>query len=186
MLQSLVETLIPWLAGLGLLLALAAGWLMTLFSLPGTWLIVSVAALFAWLGPAWHLPGIGWPVVAALLVLAVFGELVETAAGAMGAARQGASKRAVVLAVIGSIAGSITGALVGLPIPVFGSVVGAILLAGVGAMLGAVLGEEWKGTESPRMWRIGQAAFWGRVLGTLGKVVVASAMVVIALLALAL
>lgn len=167
-------------------LALVAGWLLTLFSLPGTWLMVGAAALFAAFVPSDSLAAIGWPTVIALTGLAALGEIVETAAAAMGAARHGASKRAALLAIIGSVVGSIVGATVGLPIPVVGSVVGAILLAGVGAMVGAVLGEEWKGAAGSQVWRVGQAAFWGRLFGTLGKVTIACVMLAVALLALVL
>ncbi len=172
------------LAVAALVLSLVVGWLLTLFSLPGNWLMVGATALFAALVAPDSLAAIDWATVIALTALAAVGEIVETAAAALGAARHGGSKRAALLAVVGSVVGSLIGAGVGVPIPVVGSVVGAILFAGIGAMVGAVLGEEWKGTAGPQVWRVGQAAFWGRLLGTLGKVTIASVMVVVALLAL--
>src|SRR5689334_15648418 len=106
-----------WLYYLWAILFIAAcglAWFTTLFSLPGNWLIVGCAALFAWL----LLPdarGITWTTVAVLVGLAVLGEVVEFAAGAAGAAKQGASKRGVALAMVGALVGSVAGVAIGLP-----------------------------------------------------------------------
>src|SRR4051794_10018940 len=77
------------------ILLVLAGWLMTLFSLPGNWVIVASATLFAWLVPADGSSGIGmsWSAVLALAGLAILGEIVEFAASALGASRAGGSKR---------------------------------------------------------------------------------------------
>lgn len=165
-------------------LALLAGWTLTLFSLPGNWLIVVSAAVYAWLVPDELRWDIGWWTVLALVVLALLGEALEFAAGALGAARVGGSKRGAALAIVGSMAGAVAGAMIGLPIPVVGSVVAAIAFAGVGAMLGAMLGETWKGRSLGQSWKVGQGAFWGRMLGTLAKTIVGSAMVAVGLVAL--
>lgn len=171
-------------AGLVLfILAIVAGWLLTLLSLPGNWVIVAAAAVYAWLMPAGSGRAIGWTVVFALLGLAVLAELLELATSAMGTAKAGGSKRGAALAVVGSVAGAITGALVGLPIPLVGSVVAAVLFAALGAMGGAMLGETWKGRALRESWEVGQGAFVGRLLGTLAKTTIASAMAVIAAMA---
>ena len=49
---------------------------------------------------------------------------------------------------------------------------------------GAMLGEWWKGSDWDTTWQIGQAAFWGRLFGTLGKITLGSAILVIVLAAL--
>ncbi len=67
-----------------------------------------------------------------------------------------------------------------------GSIVAAVLFAGLGAMVGALIGESWKGRGLGESWQVGKAAFWGRLLGTLAKVVVGSVMVVVAVVALVL
>jgi hypothetical protein len=72
---------------------------------------------------------------------------------------------------------------VGLPIPVIGSLVAAILFAGAGALVGAMLGETWKGRTLAESWKVGQSAFWGRLLGALAKTGIATAMLVIAMVA---
>jgi uncharacterized protein YqgC (DUF456 family) len=102
----------------------------------------------------------------------------------MGAARLGGSKRGAVLAIAGSMLGAILGAFIGVPIPVIGSIVAVILFASLGALGGAMLGETWKGRSLGESWKIGQGAFWGRMLGAVAKTAVASAMVVIGIAAL--
>jgi uncharacterized protein YqgC (DUF456 family) len=168
-----------------LIVLVIAGWLLTLFSMPGNWVIVVSAALFAWLVPADGTSGIGmsWTAVAALLILAIIGEVIEFLAGAMGASRAGGSKRGAVLAIVGSMIGALIGAFVGLPIPVVGSVVAAILFASCGALVGAMLGEWWKGRDLAQALEVGQGAFWGRMLGALAKTTVASVMAAVAIVA---
>ncbi|MBX7169038.1 MAG: DUF456 domain-containing protein [Pirellulales bacterium] len=164
--------------------ALVAGWVMVLLAMPGTWLIVGCAALYAWLVRDDAFWDVGWPVVAVLLGLAVLGEIAETVAGALGVARAGGSRRGMLLALLGSLLGAIVGIVVGVPVPVVGQLIAAVVFAGIGATIGAILGEQWKGRTLEASLNIGLAAFWGRVLGTLSKVIVASAMVVVALAAL--
>lgn len=172
-------------AGL-LVLVLLAAWALNLLGLPGNWINVAATAMYAWWRPGDERLAVGWWVVGALVGLAVVGELLELLAGAMGAARLGGSRRGAVFAVMGSIAGGLFGAFVGLPIPVIGSVIGVLLFAGVGALAGAVLGELWKGRDWDTSMQVGRAAMWGRMLGTLGKVAVGAAMVVVVLTALVL
>lgn len=170
---------------LGLILlyaTLAAGWLLTLLSMPGNWLMIAAVALYAYLVPDGRLD-IGWPTVVALIGLAVLAELLEFAAGALGAARAGGSKRAALLGALGSMIGAVFGAATGVPVPVVGSMVGAVLFACLGALLGAMLGEAWKGRDFDQSLRVGQAAFWGRLLGTLAKITMASAIAGIAAIA---
>jgi uncharacterized protein YqgC (DUF456 family) len=174
-----------FLAAILLVLLYGAGWVMTLLGLPGAWLMVVAAALYAWLMPAESRLAIGWPTVFVLVALALLGELIESAASAMGARRAGGSRRGMALSVVGSIAGAILGAGVGIPIPVMGSVIGAVLGAAIGAFIGSVVGETWKGHDLEMSWRVGEAAFWGRLVGTLAKLGVATAMVIVGVMALA-
>lgn len=171
-------------AAILLVVVLLGCWVLTVFNLPGNWLMVGTVALYALAVPSESRLAISWTIVAVLVALAIGGEIIETAAGAVGAARARGSRRGMLLAIAGSIAGSVLGAIVGLPIPLVGSVVAAILFAALGAMLGAVLGEQWKGRDAQFSWQVAQAAFWGRLFGTLGKITVGSAMLVIALAAM--
>jgi len=167
-----------------LFIAIVAGWLMTLLSLPGVWLMVGATAVYAYFSQKSPYD-VSWTTVGVLLGLAVLAELLEFAAGAVGAARVGGSKRGAVLAIGGSVIGAILGATAGtaIPIPLVGSVIGAVLGASLGALSGAMLGEAWKGRTLGETWKVGQAAFWGRFLGTIAKTTIASAMAAIALAA---
>lgn len=153
-----------------LLIALCiAAWATTLFTLPGNWLVVALAAGFAWLFPEEAGRGIGWWTVGVAGALAVGGEVIELAAGAAGAAKQGASKRAMALSLVGAIAGSIVGVMVGAPVPILGSFVMALLGGAGGAFAGAYFGELWKGRSEAERMAVGQGAFVGKLWGTLGK-----------------
>jgi len=169
----------PWLYyTLAVLLVLAGGlcWLSNLFSLPGNWLLLGLVALFAFLVPEIKTRGVDWTTVGILLALAVVGEVIEFAAGAAGAAKQGASRRAMLLSLLGAIVGSIFGATAGLPIPVIGSMVGALLGGSAGAFAGAYLGEVWSERPHAAGVAVGRAAFIGRLWGTVGKFAVGGVM----------
>jgi uncharacterized protein YqgC (DUF456 family) len=162
-----------------LIAACGLAWLTTLVGLPGNWLIAGCAALFAWLVSHDSGRGVSWKAVAVLAGLAILGEVVEFAAGATGAAKQGASKRSVALAMVGAVVGSILGILAGSPIPVLGSFVMALLGGAAGAFFGAYLGEAWKGRPHEARVAAGRGAFSGRIWGTVGKLAVGAIMLVI-------
>ncbi|MBX3414224.1 MAG: DUF456 domain-containing protein [Pirellulales bacterium] len=165
---------------------LLGAWFLTLLNLPGNWVLVGAAAIYVLLVDPTSYVAMGWQTVIALAVLATLGEVAEFAAGAAGATRAGGSKRGAVLAIIGSIIGGMLGLAVGVPIPIVGPLVGAILLAGAGAFVGAILGESWKGRALEESWQIGEAAFWGRLGGSLAKIAIGGLMVVVACAALVL
>ncbi|MSR58307.1 MAG: DUF456 family protein [Planctomycetaceae bacterium] len=152
----------------------------TLLALPGNWVIVGLTALFAWLvhGPSGA--GVSWYTVAALIGLALLGELAEFGAGAAGAARSGGSRRGMVLAMFGAMVGSMAGVAIGVPIPILGSLIGAVIGGALGAFGGAYLGESWKGRPDEQRLAVGTAAFVGRLLGTIGKLWAGAVMVVVA------
>ena len=162
-----------------LTLANLAAWVSTLVLLPGNWIVVGLTALFVWLVPAPEGMGIGWSTVAIATVLATLGEIAEFAAGAAGAARRQASRRAILLSLVGAIAGSMIGAVVGLPVPLVGPVLAALLGGGVGAFVGAYFGEQWAGRSHEDSVEVGKAAFVGRMLGTVAKLAIGAAMVAI-------
>jgi hypothetical protein len=172
-------TWIYWLCCILLLLANVACWVATFFTLPGNWVIVALAALFAFFLPEQENGlGISWWAVGGLALLAGIGELLEFAAGAAGAAKQGASRRSMALSLVGAAVGSIGGALVGVPIPIVGPIVAALGGGAAGAFAGAYLGETWKGGRADHeKLSISKAALVGRLLGTVGKLLVGIAMV---------
>jgi uncharacterized protein len=173
-----MEAWVYYLWAILLVLACCVAWLATLVTLPGNWIIVGLAALFAWLLPIADGRGIAWKTVAVLAGLAVVGEIVEFVASAAGAAKQGASKRGVALSMIGAVIGSILGLTVGLPIPILGSFVMALLGGAAGAFFGAYLGEAWKGRAHEERVAAGRGAFSGRIWGTVGKLAVGAIMLV--------
>ena len=167
-----------------LIVGLSAGWIMTLLGLPGNWVMVAAAALYVWLAPTDGVAAISWYTVLAVGVLAGLGELIELVAGVWGANRVGRSRRAAVFSLIGSLGGTLLGAAVGLPIPIVGSALGVVLGGALGALAGAVFAEYTLGEKMQQSFRVGRAAFWGRLLGTGVKTFIATLLVVILLGAL--
>ena len=167
-----------------LVLGSAGAWTIGLLGLPGNWLILVLAACYTQWGPARGRMDTGWWFVIGLIAVALCGEVIELLAGALGTTKAGGSKRSAVLALFGSLAGGLIGIGLGLPIPVIGSLVAAVLFAGLGALAGAVLGEQWSGRDLDAALRVGSAAFWSRLFGTLGKALCGAVMVVLVLVSL--
>ena len=167
-----------------LVLVLLVGWGLTLFGLPGNWTNLAAITVYALFTPAGQRLSIGWFAVALVLILAIFGELIEAAASAYGVTRVGGSRRGALLAMAGSMIGGVVGAFVGLPVPLVGSLIAILFFASLGALAGATVGERWKGQDWTASLDVGHAAFWGRLLGTLGKILVASVIVAVAVAAL--
>jgi uncharacterized protein len=159
------------------ILAVLVFWIVNLLGLPGNWLIVAATVLYVWLNSAKSQSAMGWPAVGVVIGLGLLGEIVELGASAAGVKKMGGSRGGAILALFGSLVGAMTGLFVGIPIPVIGSVIAALLFAGLGASLGAMLGESMTGRSFEHSWRIGQAAFWGRLLGTLAKTLIGAVMV---------
>jgi uncharacterized protein len=155
-------------------------WLSNLFSLPGNWVLLGLVALFAFLIPDTDGRGVSWTAVGVMAGLAVIGEIIEFAAGAAGAAKQGASRRSILLSLVGAIAGSIMGATAGIPVPVIGSMIGALLGGSIGAFAGAYVGEMWKERGHSTGVAVGKAAFIGRLWGTVGKFAIGAVMLGVA------
>ena len=156
-------------------LAAAVGVVATLFTLPGIWLMIAVAAaLDLWRPETFSI----WTLVAAI-GLGVLAELIELVAAGAGAKKAGGARRSAA----GAIIGAIIGAIVGTP---FMPVIGTILGAAVGAGVVAALLER---TKPDRTWadsaRVGQGAAVGRLVATAIKtlfaVVIAVTLVVAAI-----
>lgn len=160
-----------------------AAWLLNLIALPGNWLAVLAMGLYAWLGPESGRGQLGLVPLGLAFFVAVAGEVVEFAAGAVGARRAGASRRGTLMAIAGSILGAIAGGIIGFPIPVLGPVLAALLLGGLGAAAGAMLAEWLDGKPWRENWRIGHAAFWGRTTGTASKMAMGLLILLISLVA---
>ena len=122
-----------------------------------------------------------------MLIFALIGEGLEFAASALGVSRLGASRWSATLSVLGSILGAIVGLFAGtlIPIPIVGNLIGSLLLGGVGAFGGAVAGERWiVGRSWDDCFEVGNAAFWGRLLGTVGKAACGTVVAILFLVAI--
>ena len=189
-----MSELVYYLTAILLVMAALAAWLSTLLTLPGNWLIAAMAACFAWVFPAGlavaevdSRPGLSWTVVGVLVCLAGLGELVEFLAGSAGAARQGASRRAMALSLVAAMIGSLVGAVMMSPLlPLIGTLLGAVLGGSAGAFGGAYLGEWWKGRTAAERVSVGSGALVGRLLGTMAKFLVGAVMVAVLSVALCL
>ena len=136
---------------------------LTAITLPGTWVML----LFAVAAKAWQPQMFSWWTVGIAAGLALFGELVEFAASAAGAAKGGSSKKGA----LGAVAGALLGAVLGAP---FLFPIGSIGGAAIGAGVGAILVERG---ISKRTWtqsaQAGAGAAAGRLFATLAKTIIA-------------
>jgi uncharacterized protein YqgC (DUF456 family) len=152
--------------------AVAAGCMilvaLTVFRLPGTWLILAMAMAYDWwndwirLGPWW---------LGILAGGALLGEIVETVGSIELARRAGASRQAVWGAVIGGFVGMIFLSFL-VPIPLLGTLIGAFAGCFAGAALvEVVVRERWMHGA-----RVGVFAAVGFALGSMLKTGIAIAM----------
>jgi uncharacterized protein len=137
-LTGLVGAVVPALPGIPLIFA-------------GIWLIARVDQ-YHHLGPWW---------LAGIALVGAAGLTIDLIAGALGAKRVGASRRAV----WGALLGTLVGLFFGLP---------GLLL---GPFVGAVLGEFASGSSILRSTHVGASAWVGLIFGTLIKLVASLAMV---------
>jgi len=151
----------------------ALGVALTALQLPGAWLMVGFTSLVAWWG--WDQQLISGYTLAALLGLALVGELVEFVAGAMGARWAGASKRGAAIAIVAAVVGAVVGTFA-IPIPIVGTLLGAALGAGAGS----ILGDKWAGRNWQAAFKGGQGAAIGKLGGSVAKLIVAMVMWLVA------
>lgn len=175
----MTELIIYYLLVTLLILLNGAAWVSTLFTLPGNWTMAVLSGLFYFLYLETPEKNLHLQTVVVLFILAVVGEAVEFLAGAMGASKQGASRRAMVLALVGTVVGSLVGTAVGVPVPVVGPIIGALGGGAAGAFAGAYLGESWKGRDMNQSVLVGKAALIGRLLGTFGKLIIGAIMFIL-------
>jgi uncharacterized protein YqgC (DUF456 family) len=150
-----------------LLSLLNAVWLaLVIIGLPGNWLMVLSTMLLAW----WRWtadpgrPMFGVPVLVAICLLALAGEIVELLAGVVGARVAGGTRRGALGALVGALVGGLLGTFL-IAIPALGSLLGTCGGAAVGAWA-----LELRGGQTARMsLNAGLGAGAGRLVGTLAK-----------------
>ena len=158
--------MLPVLLALCCLIGLA----LIAIGLPGLWL--EVIAVLGY-GALTHFRTLGVATIAAVVGLALLGELFELWFGYGLTRRYGGSQRAG----WGALLGGIVGAVVGVPVPVIGSVIGSVL----GSFAGAVVFEYVGSLKGGAALRAGWGALLGRVGATTAKIAIG---IVIAVLAL--
>jgi uncharacterized protein YqgC (DUF456 family) len=163
-----------WILYLILIALDLAGLLLTAFTLPGLWLMLGAAALYALFT---HGQFLGWHVLLVLLITASAAEVGEIYLGGAGAKAAGASKWGIIGGFIGAIVGGIF--LTFVPVPILNHVVGICL----GTFLGAFGVEMLLGKPLNSSLRIGMGAARGRLFGIVGKLVVGVGMFVLTLFA---
>lgn len=138
-------------------------WLaLVLFLLPGNWLMVLTTLLVAWWQWGHHMFSI--PTLAAIVLLAATGDVVELLSGQVGSRRAGGSRWGCAGAFLGAVVGAPIGTIL-IPIPILGTLIGL----GGGACLGAWLLELLGGKEMKRAAIVGAGAGVGQMLGTSTK-----------------
>ena len=146
-----------------LLVLVNACWLVTvLFTVPGNWLMLGTTYLFAW----WQSDAgvFSMPLLVAVTVLALIGEIVEFLAGAGGAKKAGASWRAAAAAIAGAMFGAVFGTVM-LPFPVLGTILGGCF----GAGLATWIVERATGKQHDESLRSGVGAGTGVFIGIVSK-----------------
>lgn len=147
---------------------------LVVLGLPGAWVMILLAIVVELIDPIWRSADdpvtFGWLFIAIATLIAAFGELLEFAAGAVGAKRAGSTRAGAVGALLGGLVGAVVGTFV--PFPLVGTLLGAI----VGTFAGA-FAAEWRiaRREARDSMRPAVGATIGRVLGTLAKVPAAAA-----------
>jgi uncharacterized protein YqgC (DUF456 family) len=149
--------------------------LLVIMQLPGTWAMM-LLGLGVQCADAWWLADghatAGWWALGIALVLALLGEIIETAAGVAGAKMGGGHKRGMWGSLIGAIGGALGGTFL-IPIPLIGSLIGAIGGAFIGALIGETSGSKARSLAKAMKPAAGAAA--GRAAGTIAKVAIAIA-----------
>lgn len=156
------------LIGIIFWIVLVIGVVVTLFGIPGTFIIASAALLYSMLT---DFSGISWVLIFLLFAIAVLLEFLEFSLSGYMANRFGGSKLSVVGAILGGLIGAIWGTAI---LPIIGTLIGAF----IGAFGGAFIGEYFISRDFERAFLAGIGAFLGAVGGKTMKTVTAVAMVV--------
>lgn len=146
-----------------LLVLLNLGWLfLNLLALPGNWMMVGTTLLVAWW--QWDVRMFSPWTLAAIVVLALLGEVAEFLSSAVGVKTAGGTKWGGAGSLLGAVLGALFGTVL-IPLPVLGSLIGVC----AGAALGAWVFEIMGGRSVYASAAFGVAAGTGRFVGVLSK-----------------
>lgn len=140
--------------------------------LPGLWVMVGGILAYGWLT---NFRSVGVAMIAIVLGLALFGEIIESWIGFRFAKRYGGSSRSG----WGALIGGLVGAVIGVPIAVIGSVIGAFL----GSFIGAAVFEYSSSRHTGVATRAGWGAVVGRAAAAAAKIALGVVIAVIAVFA---
>ena len=152
--MELLQTVGQWLGFFLWSLLLVTASLFVYLGLGGNFIVIGLALIYALIT---GFDPIGWQLLLVLLGIALLGEGIEFLVGNFYAAKQGASKKGVIMAFVGGLAGAWLGNQI---FPILGAVLGSF----VGAFSGAVAGEYHNQKQLEPSLRIGGYAFLGRLL----------------------
>ncbi len=162
--------------------------LLAALTLPGSVLVLVSAILFS-AATGWHRPSLTVLVVLGVLTLAA--ELLDNLMALVGVKWYGGRTRTSIAAGFGAITGAVLAGVVLSPlVGLLGGPVGWVLAAVVVPLAGAIAGgfgvaylvETHRGSQPDDARRAGIGAIVGRVLGAVSKVILTSAMAVMAVI----
>jgi hypothetical protein len=151
---------LDWLYYVLLFAFLLSGLAIVIMTLPGLWLMLASATVYALLT---HGRYISFWTLLILLILATLAEIIETTSSSKGAKKAGAGRPGIWGALIGGIVGGIW--LSFIPIPIVSTLVGVCL----GTFAGAMIAEMFWGRDLGRSAWIGVGAVKGKLFGTFIK-----------------
>ena len=108
------------------------GVVLTMVTLPGTWVMLGVSLLTKLWAPELHA---GWWALGIGLGLCLLGEVVEFFASAAGSAKAGGTRAGAMGALVGSLVGLVAGTVFLGFLLILGPIIGAVVGAGVGALI---------------------------------------------------
>lgn len=122
--------------------------------LPGNWVLLALAVIYAWIT---HFTRLGWVALAIMAGLAVLAEVLEFVAGLAWTAKKGVTRRGTFGAFFGGLVGGVLGSSL---VPPLGAVLGAF----AGTFAGAAILEYSAEKKTAAALHAGRAAFIGRIV----------------------
>lgn len=153
------EALMGLVGRIALLVLGASALFLNALALPGNWILLLLAAGYAWLT---EFARLGWGTLGILAGLAVLAEALELVVGLVWTAKRGATRRGTLGAFVGGLLGAVATAQIA---PPFGPMLGAF----GGVFAGAYLFEYWGQRKTDAALRAGRAAFLGRIVAAAVK-----------------
>ena len=142
--------------------------------LPGQFLTALACLVFILIAGSSVLP---WWAFGVILLMAILAEVLEAIAGTLGAGTAQGSIWSCFGALAGGLAGAIAGSMV---LPIVGSVFGVL----AGTFLGAYAIEYWRTKAVDGAGQVAKGALIGRILGSIIKIFLALAMMLVVTLCL--